>query len=240
MILEHFFRINAFFTKFLKFGHNFRTVLRIGNAEPLRSGVEHFAGCGAVIDEFVYHERNEKLALEVFNVFRVGKECLEEFFTVGKIIGREPPEVHGNGGSVRNGYPLAIIVEVFYNTVEALYFCTFNNRGKMLVLISFADTAAYSAALRQSIAYSETYHGVFACGAFGQVVEPLAHDVESIAVVEIVAVQYGKRLFNDILSHHDSVVRAPRLGAVSRAGETFRQCVKALEYQFTGNVTFVF
>ena len=35
------------------------------------------------------------------------------------------------------------------------------------------------------------------------------------------------------------MVRSPGLGAVRRAGESFGQCIEALEYQFAGNVAFI-
>ena len=93
-ILEHLFGVNAFFAEFLEFFDNARTVFGIGYAEPLRGGVEYFAGSGSVVDEFVDHQGDEEFALEVLHVLGVREEGLEIFFAVCEVVGGEAPEVH--------------------------------------------------------------------------------------------------------------------------------------------------
>ena len=73
--------------------HYLGTVLGIGNAKPLASGVEHFAGGSTGLDEMVHHEGDEELALEVSLVLGIGEELLEIFLAVLEIIGGKAP--HG-------------------------------------------------------------------------------------------------------------------------------------------------
>ena len=90
--LEHFFGIYALFAQLLEFCYYLGTVLGIGYAKPLGGGVEDFAGGGAVLDEFVNHEGNEELALEVLHVLRVAEESFEILFAVLEVVGCKAPD----------------------------------------------------------------------------------------------------------------------------------------------------
>lgn len=72
--LKHLLRIYAVIGKLLKLSHYVRTVLWIGHSEPLACRVKHLACCRTVMDEFVNHERDEELALEILHILRVRKD----------------------------------------------------------------------------------------------------------------------------------------------------------------------
>ena len=157
-----------------------------------------------------------------------------------EIVRSEAPEVHGNGGGVRDSHPVVIIVKIFHDAVEALNLGAFHYGSEVMVLIVFADAAADGSAFAQRVSNAEADHGIFSGGTFGKFGEPLAHHLESVSVIEVIAVEHGKRLFDDVLTHHDCVVGSPGFGAFSGAGETFGQCIEGLENEFAGDVSFIF
>ena len=69
--LEHLFRINTVCTEFRKLLYYFGTIFGISHTEPFRSCVEHFASSNTLTDEVIDHKRDEKLALQVFEVLRI-------------------------------------------------------------------------------------------------------------------------------------------------------------------------
>ena len=73
-----------------------------------------------------------------------------------------------------------------------------------------------------------------------QVAQELAHHLESVAIIEVVAVDNGKWFVDDIFAHHHGVVGPPRFRAAFRASETFRKSVEALEHHFAWDVAFIF
>ena len=109
-----------------------------------------------------------------------------------------------------------------------------------MVSIIFAYTTAYCTTVRKSVAYAETNHSILSCATFWKFRKPLAHNLECVTIVEVIAVQNGKRLVNYTFAHHQGVVSTPRLSTTFGACETFGQCVEGLEYEFARNVTFIF
>ena len=110
----------------------------------------------------------------------------------------------------------------------------------MVLLVDFAYAAAYGTAVREGIAHTEAHHRIASGAAFGERREEFAHDLEGIAIVEIVAVEHSERFLDHILSHHHGVVCTPRLLAFCGAGETFGECIERLEDQFAGNFVLIF
>ena len=122
----------------------------------------------------------------------------------------------------------------------ALNLGAFHHGGEEVVGVHFTHTAAHGATLREGIAHTETHHGVATGAAFGKLGEELAHHAEGVAVIEVVAVEHGKRLFDDTGAHHHSVVGAPRLLAVGRAGEAFGERIERLEHEFARDFVLIF
>ena len=77
-------------------------------------------------------------------------------------------------------------------------------------------------------------------GAFGKGCKEFAHYLEGVTTVEIVAIDNSKRFLYYIGTHHYSMVGSPRFGTAFGAGEAFRKVIYGLEYQFAGNMAFVF
>ena len=99
--LEQLGRIFARIHQCLNLVHHALAVFRISDAEPLAGRIEHFAGRRTVMNQLVYHQGDEKLALEVLHVLRVAEEGLEEIGAVSKIVGSKAPEVHADRSSLR-------------------------------------------------------------------------------------------------------------------------------------------
>ena len=216
-----------------------RPVFGVGDAEPLARGVQHLHGGGAVLDELVHHERDEEFALQVLHVPRVAEEGAEVLFAVAEVVRRESPEVHAHGCSLGRGHPLAVVVQVLHLAVHALYLGALHHRGQHAPLVGAADAARDGPAFAQRIAHAEAYHSISARAALGQGGEEAPHHLERVAPVEVVAIDYRKRLVDDAGAHQYGVVRAPRLGAPLRAGEALGQGVERLEHQLAGDVPLV-
>lgn len=238
--LEHLFGINTVGTEFGELGHHFGTVFGIRHTEPLRSGVEHLASGLSLADKVVDHEGNKEFALEILHVFRIRKEGLEELVGVSEVVGGEAPEIHGHGRGVGNRYPLVVLIEILHRAVVPFDLGAFHDRSQMVLLVDFTHATAHCTAVREGVAHAEAHHRIAAGAAFGERGEEFTHDLESIAIVEIVAVEHGEGFFDHVLSHHHGVVRTPGLLAVGGAGETFGECVERLEDEFAGNLVLVF
>ena len=157
-----------------------------------------------------------------------------------EIVGSEAPEVHGNRSVVGDGYPFFVLIEILHLAVDALDFGAFHNAGQQFLLVHGANAAAYGSAVGKRVAYAEAYHGIFSGAAFGELAEELAHHLEGVAVVEVIAVDDSEGFLDGVLAHHHRVVGSPGLGAAFGASEAFGQCVERLEYEFTGDVVFIF
>ena len=238
--LEHLFGVNTIGTEFGKLGHDFGTIFGIGDAEPLGSGVEYLASGLTLADEVVDHKGDEEFALEVLDVLGIGEEGLEELVGVSEVIGREAPEIHGHGRGIGNGYPLVVLIEVLHRAVVPFDLGAFHDRSQVVLLVDFAHAAAHRTAVREGIAHTEAHHRIASGAAFGERGEEFTHDLEGVAIVEVVAVEHGEGFFDHVLSHHHGVVRTPGLLAVGRAGETFGKCVERLEDEFAGDLVLVF
>jgi len=238
--LEHLVRILTCLVEGCQLGNYLGTVLGIGHAEPLAGGVEHFASCLALLDEVIDHERNEELALEVGLVLRVGEEHLEILLAICEVVGSEAPEVHADRSRVGDANPLVVLVEILHHAIVTLYLgALYNASEQVCLLVVLADAAANGTALAQCVVNAEAHHGILALAAFGKLAQELAHHLEGVAVVEVIAVEHGKRLLNDILTHEDSVVGAPRLLTAFGNGEALWQSVEALKTELAGNMTLV-
>ena len=102
-----------------------------------------------------------------------------------------------------------------------------------------AYAAAYGAAFAQRVAYAEAHHGILARAALRELAEELAHYLERVAAVEVVAVDDGKGFLNDVLAHHHGMVRAPRLFAAFGHSEALGQFVQRLEHHFHRQVVLI-
>ena len=200
--LDHFLGINPVGTELGKLCHHFGTVFRIRHAEPLGSGVENLASGLTLADKVVDHEGNEEFALEVLDVLGIGEECLEELVGVSEVVGREAPEIHGHGRGVGDRYPLVVLIEILHRAVVPFDLGAFHDRSQVVLLVDFAHAAAHRTAVREGIAHAEAHHRIAAGATLGERGEEFTHDLESIAIVEIVAVKYGERFFDHVLPHH--------------------------------------
>ena len=108
--LEQFAGINTLVDELLDAGHCAFAVGSIGDAKPLRGSVEHLDRCGLLDDEFVDHQGDEELGLEVLHVLRIAEELLELGLRILEVVGGEAPHVHGDRGIVVDNHPLALLV----------------------------------------------------------------------------------------------------------------------------------
>ena len=108
-----------------------------------------------------------------------------------------------------------------------------------MLLVVLAYATAHGSALRKGVAHTESHHCILAGGTFGQLAEPLTHNAESVAIVEVIAVEYGERLVDYVLTHKHCVVGSPWFCATLRACEALRKSVDALEYEFAGDVSLI-
>ena len=200
--LEHFLGVDSVGAEFGELGHHFGTVFWIRHTEPLGSGVEHLASGLTLADEVVDHKGNEEFALEVLDVLGIRKEGLEELVGVSEVVGREAPEIHGHGRGVGDRYPLVVLIEILHRAVVPFDLGAFHDRSQMVLLVDFAHAAAHRTAVREGIAHTEAYHRIASGATLGERGEEFTHDLESIAIVEIVAVKYGERFLDHILPHH--------------------------------------
>ncbi len=215
-------------------------ILGISNAKPLACSVKNLAGCLASLYEVVDHQGDKELALQILNVLGVAEELLKVSFAMLEIVGGEAPEVHGNGGGVGDADPLAVVVEILHNAIVTLYLRALNHRGEMMgLLVVLTDSTAYGSAFAEGVINAEAHHCILARTALWEFTEEFTHNLESVAVVKVIAVQYSKGFANNILAHHDSVVGAPRLLTTFGNGKAFRQSVEALEAQLAGNVVLI-
>ena len=139
--LEQFSRIFACIDQCLDFIYYFLAVFRIGDAEPFAGSIQYFDRSSLVTDQFIYHQRNEEFALQVFHVLRITQKSLDEFLALSEVIRSEAPEVHAYRSRVGGSCPFAVVVDVFHFSVDTLDFSTFDNRSQQLVCICTTDTA---------------------------------------------------------------------------------------------------
>ena len=109
----------------------------------------------------------------------------------------------------------------------------------MCGIVGLADTTAYGTALGKGVADAETHHGILAGRTFGKFAKELGHHLEGIAVIEVVAVEDGKRFLDDFLAHHHGMVRSPRLCTAFGDSESLRKSIESLETEVAGNMAFV-
>ena len=76
--LEQFSRVFTGIYQCLNLIHYALTVFRISDAEPLAGSIQYFNSGSSVINQFIYHQWDEELALQVFHILRIAKESLEE------------------------------------------------------------------------------------------------------------------------------------------------------------------
>lgn len=200
--LEHLFGVNTVGTEFGKLCHHVGAIFGIRHTEPLGSGVEYLASSLTLADKVVDHEGNEEFALEVLDVLGIGEECLEELIGVSKVIGREAPEIHGHGRGVGDRYPLVVLIEILHRAVVPFDLGAFHDRSQVVLLVDFAHAAAHRTAVREGIAHAEAHHRIAAGATLGERGEEFTHDLESIAIVEVVAVEHGEGFFDHVLPHH--------------------------------------
>ena len=94
MLLEQFLRINTIVDELLYLSYNTGTVGSVCYAEPLTGCIKHLYGSSLIIDQFVYHQWDEELCLQIFHVLRVRKELFEVLLAILKIVGSEAPHIH--------------------------------------------------------------------------------------------------------------------------------------------------
>ena len=239
-LLEEFAGIYPLLYEFLYFLDDAWPVGGVSDAEPLAGGVEHLHGGGILADEFVDHEWDEELRLEVLHVLRVAEELLEISLAVLEIVGSEAPHVHADGCVVVNGDPFPVLVLVADGSVDPHDFRSFHDGGEVPLFVFRADAPCHGAVFRERVPHPESYHGIFVGAALGQFGEEFSDDHICVAVVEVVAVDDAERLFDDISRHHDGVVGAPWFDPSLWWCESLGQGVKALEDQFSGDVPLIF
>ena len=211
---EHLVGILALLMQSCQLGHHLRTVLGIGDTKPFAGGIQHLAGSLALLDEGVHHQRNEELTLEVRLILGIGEELTEVCFAVCKVIGSESPEIHTYRSGVGNAHPLFVLVQILYGITMTLNLGALYDAGEQVaLLVILTYSTAYGTALGEGVAHAEAHHCILACTAFGQVCQELTHHAECITVIEVVTVEHGKWLLDNLLAHQNSVVGAPGLGA---------------------------
>ena len=127
------------------------------------------------------------------------------------------------------GYVMVIVVS---------YVGTLGDSRKKTVL-GIAHATCHRTVFRHCIAYSETNHTIVAL-AVTRTAEFLGYHLKSIAAIEVVGIDDGKRLIDHTLAHKNRVVRTPRLCTVGRAGKSFRQSVGRLKHDLHRHMTLIF
>ena len=107
------------------------------------------------------------------------------------------------------------------------------------LLVRSTDTTAHSTTVTQCIAYAETDHSITACAALGQLGQELGHNHKCVTVIEIITVQHSKRLLDDILTHHYSMIGTPGLLTTLGNSKSLWQGIQGLEAQLARNMTLV-
>ena len=146
----------------LEAGDDHGTVLLVGDAEPLRRGLEHRHGGFAAVDEGVDGEGDVVLALQLVAVFL--EEVHEEGLALGEVVGREAEEVHADGGVGGQGVHAAIGVLVFDAVGGAADAGALGHADEQAVGVGLADTAADGTVLAEGVLQTVAHHAVFALG----------------------------------------------------------------------------
>ena len=105
----------------------------------------------------------------------------------------------------------------------------------MTVIIVHARTTSHRTILRKGVAAAEAHHCILVLRTFWQVREILTDRHESIATIEVVAVNHSERFLNHILTHQHSMVGAPRLHTSFWTLKALWKAIDALETQFAGD-----
>ena len=116
---------------------------------------------------------------------------------------------------------MSFLVLVTYGSFDSHYLCAFHDSGEVAIPVFRADTSCHGAVFRESVANSESHHGILVAATFWQFGEELSDDLECVAVVEVIAVDDTEGLFDDVLCHHHCMVSAPWLYPVFRTSESF-------------------
>ena len=201
------------------------TVFRISYSKPFAGSIQYLNGSSTVINQLVHHQRNKEFALQVFHIFRIAQECFKEFLAVSKVIRSKAPEVHAHRSCVRGSCPFAIVVNILHFSVYALNFGTFYHGSQQMIRIGSTDAAGYRSTLAQCISYTEAHHSIRVFSTFGQCRKELAHYLERVTAIEVIAIDHRKRFLYHISSHHDSMVSSPRFCTLRRTSKTLRQIV---------------
>ena len=220
-----------------EFLHNRWTVGAVCYAEPFRIGVEHAYGGFASVYEGINAQWDEELGLR--RVYVLVEELAEFALGVVEEVGSEAPEVHRHG---RCGFE-CLFLTVFVGEYDAVFRvvadgCALDN-GCQQAVFGFAYATCHRAVFGHGVADAETYHRVVAF-LVARAHEVFCDDLERVAAIEVVGVDYGEWFFDDVFTHQYGVVRAPGFGAVGRYGVSFGEFVDGLENDFSGHDTFVF
>src|SRR5699024_7481372 len=123
--------------------------------------------------------------------------------------------------------------------IDTLDCSAFYHFSQIAFRICLTNATSHRSAFRKRIAYTVTYHTIVVLFTvhlrqFG------TQYSKAVASVEVVSIDNGKRFFDDVFTHQDSMVGSPGFYAVGRASEAFGQVVQCLEYEFHRNMIFVF
>ena len=109
-----------------------------------------------------------------------------------------------------------------------------------MVFVIDTHATSHATVLAQCVAATETNHCIFVFAAFRKVAQIFSDGLESIATIEVIAVDHAERLLDDILTHQHCMVRTPRFLTTFWALETFRESIDALEAKLTRNSALIF
>ena len=165
------------------------------------------------------------------------KEGLESLLYIAEIFRREAPHVHRYRCILRQ-----CIIYTINRIENAVFFAldrgTLYYVGQITSSIRFAYTTAYRTMFAQRIAYAITYHAILVLLTC-YLVEEFRQYFKRLLTIEIVGIDYCKRLFDQVLTHQYCMVRAPRLGALRIVGIPFRNVVNSLETNLTRHFALV-
>ena len=88
------------------------TVSSVCHTKPYRRCVKHLNSCRTTLDEFVHHQWDEELSLQILHVLRITEERLEFLLTVLEVVGSEAPHVHADRHILVQWNPLSLLVLV--------------------------------------------------------------------------------------------------------------------------------
>ena len=155
------------------------------------------------------------------------QEVDKERLALGEIVGGEAEEVHADGGVGGQGVRGTVGVGVGDAVSGAGDGGALRHADKESLSVGLTHAAADGAVLREGVFQTVAHHAVAAAHAL-EGAQVVGHDLEGVATVEVVGIDDGERLVDELLGHEDGVVGPPGLLATFGDGEAGGQAVELL------------